>query len=170
MQVFSTFSYYHQNTNFNRKCTGKKLLSSAWSHSFYYLNNSRFPDSFRKKIFCMLCLLYCLVAILIMLPAGLYLSNCIFFVTLQVFLFLLRSIWLISLISYPIFYFYLNFFLNSSDLISIIRLAFFLPFKRYFFLPNLTLSLCSSSFSPFPLSFSFISLLSSEFLTRWIFL
>lgn len=65
-----------------------------------------------KKFFCLLCLFYCLVAILIMLLAGLYLSNYFFFLLLffRYFLFLLWSIWLISLIPYPIFYFYLNFF------------------------------------------------------------
>lgn len=50
-QVFSTFSYYHQNTNFNRKCTGKKNFCHRLGRTRYYLNNSRFPDSFRKKIF-----------------------------------------------------------------------------------------------------------------------
>lgn len=110
-QVFSTFSYYHQNTNFNRKCTGKKNFCHRLGRTRYYLNNSRFPDSFRKKFF--------LPALFVLLSRSnpnnasgwtLPVQLFFFFVTLQVFSFLLWSIWLISLIPYPIFYFYLNFF------------------------------------------------------------
>lgn len=81
-QVFSTFSYYHQNTNFNRKCTGKKTFVIGLVALVIISIIQDFLTLSAKKFFCLLCLFYCLVAILIMLLAGLYLSNYFFFLLL----------------------------------------------------------------------------------------